>query len=144
MPKFCINSLTVFFCLCFRALHIKAARWFAWRYSQKSFIGDVIILQGSNYPSKKKLPIDDLLLRTLTCLNSREKCQDTLQNCKVVVKEMSSTGQEGEIIAGDDWASIKKWNWNKMKWNLELTTFGTKYSVRLMSMLITLTLCLKW
>ena len=47
---------------------------------------------------QKKLPIDDLLLRALTCLNPREqKCQDTLQNYKVVAKKWP----EVEIIAGD-------------------------------------------
>ena len=41
--------------------------------------------------------IDYLLLRALTCLNPREqKCQDTLQNCKVVAKEMPSIGPEEE------------------------------------------------
>ena len=69
---------------------------------------DEIILQGSNHPSTKELPIDDLLLRALTSLNPGEW---------VRYQEMELKPDEMELK--------------------ELTTFGTKYFVRLMSIVIT-------
>ena len=53
---------------------------------------------------QKMLPLDDVLLEALTCLNSRDqKSVHGLQNCKKVAKEMPSIMAEEQITVGDEW-----------------------------------------
>ena len=53
---------------------------------------------------KKMMPIEDTLLKALTCLNLKEqKGYNSLQHCRVVAREMPSVQPEEEIITGDEW-----------------------------------------
>ena len=53
---------------------------------------------------QKKLPLDDVILKSLTCLNPRnQRSPDSLQHCKVVASHIPSLQQQDEIIAGDEW-----------------------------------------
>ena len=112
--------------------------------AKKAFVGMRSLYKTVITHLQKKLPIGDSLLRALTCLNPREQSyQDTLQNCKVVAEKCPALGQKGDY----SWRWVVKVSRNEtkmMKWNLEVTTFGTKYSARLMSVVINLKLCLKW
>ena len=50
------------------------------------------------------MPIEDMPLKALTCLNPKEqKGYNSLQLCRVVAREMPSVQPEEEIIAGDKW-----------------------------------------
>ena len=52
---------------------------------------------------QKMMPIEGKLLQTLTCLNPKEqKGYNSLQQCKVVAREMPSVQPEEEIITGDE------------------------------------------
>ena len=76
---------------------------------------------------QKKLPIGDLLLRALTCLNPGEqKCQDTLQNCQVVAKEMPSIGSEKEIITGGKWVRYQEMELKQDEMELKEVTIFCK------------------
>ena len=53
---------------------------------------------------QKKLPLEDVLLKSLTCLIPRnQRSPDSLQHCKVVASHLPSLQQQDEIIAGDEW-----------------------------------------
>ena len=53
---------------------------------------------------QKMRPIEDTLLKALTCLNPKEQTgYNSLQHCRVVTREMPSVQPEEEIIAGDEW-----------------------------------------
>ena len=53
---------------------------------------------------QSKLPMEDTLLKALTCLNPKhQKAHDSLQHCKVVASQMPSLQPKEVVIAGDDW-----------------------------------------
>ena len=53
---------------------------------------------------QKMMPIEDTLLKALTCLNPKEqKGYNSLQHCRVVAREIPSVQPEEEIIAGSEW-----------------------------------------
>ena len=50
------------------------------------------------------MPIDDTLLKALTCLNPKEqKTYNSLQHCREVDSKMPSVQPEEEITAWDEW-----------------------------------------
>ena len=60
---------------------------------------------------QKMLPIEDVLLQVLSCLNPREqKSPDGLQYCNVIAREMPSIAVEDEVKVGDEWIGNRKWN----------------------------------
>ena len=51
------------------------------------------------------LPLDNILLRSLSCLNPREqRGQYSMQHCMVVAQNMPSLSEEEQITVGDEWA----------------------------------------
>ena len=53
---------------------------------------------------QKIMPIEETLLKVLTCLNPEEqKGYNSLQHCRVVAREIPSVQPEEKIIAGDEW-----------------------------------------
>ena len=82
---------------------------------------------------QKILPMDDVLLEALTCLNPRDqKSVHRLQNCKKVVKEMPSIMAEEQIAVGDEWLRYQEIELMNEDMVLELTISGIKYSGELM------------
>ena len=60
---------------------------------------------------QKKLPLESVLLKALTCLNPRtQRAQDSLQHCKVVASQMPCLGPQEEVIAGDEWIHYQELN----------------------------------
>ena len=60
---------------------------------------------------QKKLLVEDVLLRALTCLNSLEqKAADSLQHCRVVVSHMPSIQPGEEMQVGDEWIRYQEMN----------------------------------
>ena len=54
---------------------------------------------------QQMLPLDNILLRSLSCLNPREqRGQYSMQHCMVVVQNMPSLSEEEQITVGDEWA----------------------------------------
>ena len=50
------------------------------------------------------LPVENVLLQALSCLNPREqKSPDGLQYCKVIARAMPSIADEDEVKVGDEW-----------------------------------------
>ena len=53
---------------------------------------------------QKMMPIEDTLLKALTCVNPKEqKAYNFLQHCRVVANEMHNVQQEVEVISGNEW-----------------------------------------
>ena len=72
--------------------------------AKKSVLGMVSFYREVIKDLQKKLPLEDVLLKSLTCLNPRnQRSPDSLQHCKVVASHMPSLQQQDEIIAGDEW-----------------------------------------
>ena len=58
---------------------------------------------------QKMLPIEDVVLQALSCLNPREqKSPDGLQYCKVIARAMPSIADEDEVKVGDEWISYQE------------------------------------
>ena len=58
---------------------------------------------------QKMMPIEETLLKALTCLNPKEQKEyNSLQHCRVVAREMPSILPEEEVIAGDEWARYQE------------------------------------
>ena len=58
---------------------------------------------------QKMMPVEDTLLKVLTCLNLKEqKGYNSLQHCRVVAREMPSVQPEEEIIVGNEWMRIPR------------------------------------
>ena len=56
---------------------------------------------------QKKLPLESVLLKVLTCLNPRnQRAHDLSQHCKVV----ASLEPQEEVIAGDGWIHYQELN----------------------------------
>ena len=52
---------------------------------------------------QEMMPIEETLLKALTCLNPKEQKEYiSLQHCRVVAREMPSILPEEEVIAGDE------------------------------------------
>ena len=72
--------------------------------AKKSVLGMVPFYKEVIKDLQKKLPLEDVLLKSLTCLNHRnQRSPNSLQHCKVVASHMPSLQQQDEIIAGDEW-----------------------------------------
>ena len=72
--------------------------------AKKSVLGMVSFYKEVIKDLQKKLPLEDVLLKSLTCLNPRnQRLPNSLQHCKVVTSHMPSLQQQDEIIAGDEW-----------------------------------------
>ena len=53
---------------------------------------------------QKKLPLENVLLKALTCLNPwQQRAHDSLQHCKVVACQMPCLVPQEQVIAGDEW-----------------------------------------
>ena len=98
--------------LLFRTLHnlflgcgiTKLVNNFADGTAKKSVLGMVSFYKEVIKDLQKKLPLEDVLLKSLTCLNPRnQRSPDSLQHSKVVANHMPSLQQQDEIISGDEW-----------------------------------------
>ena len=60
---------------------------------------------------QKKLPLESVLLKALTCLNLRNKrTHDSLQHCKVVASQMPCLEPQEEVTGGDEWIHYQELN----------------------------------
>ena len=60
---------------------------------------------------QKKLLVEDVLMRALTCLNPLEqKAADSLQHCRVVASHMPSIQPREEMEVGDEWIRYQEMN----------------------------------
>ena len=54
---------------------------------------------------QQMLPLDNILLRSLSCLNPREqRGQYSMQHCMVIAQNMPSLSEEEQITVGNEWA----------------------------------------
>ena len=94
---------------------------------------------------QKKLLLEDVLLKSLTCLNPmNQRSPDSLQHCKVVASHMPILQQQDKIIAGDEWIHYQEIDIAEEYLKLRADHFGTKFSLREMEMVIVLLNCQKW
>ena len=74
---------------------------------------------------QKKLPLDHILLKALTCLNPKQqRAHDSLQHCKVLASQMPSLQPQEEVVAGDEWIHYQELNVEEG--NFKLISSGTK------------------
>ena len=76
---------------------------------------------------KKMLPLDDLLLEALTCLNPQEQNSvNGLHHCRKVAEEMSSIKKEEEILVGDEWVRYQQINLDEDDMEVRVDHFWNK------------------
>ena len=70
------------------------------------------------------MPIEDVLLQALSCVNPREqKSPDGLQHCKVIARAMPSIADEGEVKVGNEWIRYQKMELKDEKLELHIDHF---------------------
>ena len=58
---------------------------------------------------QQMLPLDDILLKSLSCLNPREqRGYNSMQHCMVVARNMPNLSDEEQVVVGDEWHIIWK------------------------------------
>ena len=76
---------------------------------------------------KKMLPLDDVLVEALTCLNPWEQNSvNGLHNCRKVAEEMPSIRKEEEILFGDEWVRYQQINLDEDDMEVRVDHFWNK------------------
>ena len=76
---------------------------------------------------QKKLLVEDVLLRALTCLNTLEqKAADSLKHCRVVGSHTPSIQPVEEMKAGDEWIKYQEMNMTEDNQSLCVDHFWKK------------------
>ena len=76
---------------------------------------------------QKKLPLDNTLLKALTCLNPRkQRAHDSLQHCKVLASQMPSLQPQEEVVVGDEWIHYQELNVEERDLKLRVDQFWHK------------------
>ena len=93
---------------------------------------------------QKKLPLDNTLLKALTCLNPRQqRAHDSLQHCKVLASQMPSLQPQEEVVAGDEWIHYQELNVEEGDLKLRVDQFWHKVFICLMQLVKSSVCCLK-
>ena len=73
------------------------------------------------------LPLDDILLKSLSCLNPREqRGYNSMQHCTVVAKNMSNLLHKEQVMVGDKWAHYLEIEVKEEDFNLRVDHFWHK------------------
>ena len=69
--------------------------------SRKCVLGMVSFYKEVIKDLQKKLPLDNTLLKALTCLNPKQqRAHDSLQHCQVLASQMPSLQPQEEVVTG--------------------------------------------
>ena len=72
--------------------------------SRKCVLGMVSFYKEVVKDLQKKLPLDSILLKALTCQNPKQqRAHGSLQHCKVLASQMPSLQPQDEVVVGDEW-----------------------------------------
>ena len=74
---------------------------------------------------QKKLQVEDVFLRALTCLNPlKQKATNSLQHCRVVASHIPSIQLGEEMKVGDEWIRYQEMNVTEDDQSLHLDHLG--------------------
>ena len=81
------------------------------------------------------LPLDDILLKSLLCLNPREQRRyNSMQHCMVVARKMPNLSDEEQVMVGDEWAHYMEIKVKEEDFNLRVDHFWHKIFLNLISL----------
>ena len=76
---------------------------------------------------QQMLPLDDILLKSLSCLNPREqRGYNSMQHCMVVAENMPNLSDEKQVMVGDEWAHYMEIEVKEEDFNLRVDYFWHK------------------
>lgn len=76
---------------------------------------------------QQMLPLDDILLKSLSCLNPREqRGYNSMQHCMVVARNMPNLSDEEQVMVGDEWAHYMEIEVKEEDFNLRVDHFWHK------------------
>ena len=79
--------------------------------AKNSLLGMVSFYKEVIKDLQKKLTLENVLLKALTCLNPRQqRTHNSLQHCKVVASQMPCLVPQEQVIAGDEWIHYQEIN----------------------------------
>ena len=77
--------------------------------AKKALLGIISFYKEVIKDLQNKLPMEDILLKALTCLNPKhQKAHDSLQHSKVVASPISTLEPQEEVITGDEWIKYQE------------------------------------